>query len=107
MLGQHVTQPLARTIAPAGDDHVQAPLAQHPHMRDRGVEHVGTLVLPLGSKIASHPSAAIDNVARARLRLEWREPRYRLAGQPLLPLAFAQIKPRWRQRLIVRLTWIF
>ena len=53
------------------------------------------------------PSAAIDDVACARLRLEWREPRHRLAGQPLLPLAFAQIKPRWRQRLIVRLTGSF
>src|SRR5580658_1232912 len=107
MLGQHVTQPLARTVAPAGDDHIQAPLAQRPHMRDRAVEHIGALVLPFGSKIAPCSSAAIDDVACARLRLEWREPRYRLAGQPLLPLTLAQIKPRWRQRLIVCLTWIF
>src|ERR1700733_10280671 len=103
MLGQHVTQPLARTVAPAGDDDVQAPLAQRPHMRDRRVKHVGALVQPLGSKIASHPTAAIDDVACARLRFEWREPRHRLGGQPLLPLAFAEIKPRGRQRLIVRL----
>src|SRR3984957_14595600 len=27
MLGQHVAEPLARTVAPAGDDHIQAPLA--------------------------------------------------------------------------------
>ena len=107
MLGQHVAQPLARTVAPAGDDHVQAPLAQRPHMRDRGVEHVGALVLPLGSEIAPRPPAAIDDVACARLRFEWREPRHRLRGEPLLPLAFAQIKPRGRQRLIVRLAGIF
>src|SRR5580704_16208129 len=66
MLGQHVTQPLARTVAPAGDDDVQAPLAHRPHMRDRGVEHIGALVQPLGSKIASHPTAALDDVACAR-----------------------------------------
>ena len=78
MLGQHVTQPLARTVAPASDDHVQAPLAQRPHMGDRGVEHIGALVLPFGSKIAPCPSAAIDDVDCARLRLEWRKPRYRL-----------------------------
>src|ERR1700729_2411161 len=83
MLGQHVTQPLARTVAPAGDDRVQAPLAQRPHMRDSGVEHVGALVLPFGGKVAANPSAAIDDVACARLRLEWREPRHRLAAQPL------------------------
>ena len=103
MLGQHVAQSLARAVAPAGDDHVQAALAQRPHMRDRGVEHVGALVLPLGSKIAPRPAAAIDDVARARLRLEWGEPRQRLRGEPLLPLVFAQIKPRRRQRLVVRL----
>ena len=72
-------------------------------MRDCGVEHVGALVLPLGSKIAPCPSAAIDDVAYARLRLEWREPRKWPRGQPLLPLTFAEIKPRGRQRLIVRL----
>src|SRR6185437_8373987 len=40
MLGQHVAEPLTRTVAPARNDHVQAPLAQRPHMRDRGVEHI-------------------------------------------------------------------
>ena len=85
MLGQHVAEPLARPITPARDDYVQAPLPQRPHMGHRGVEHVGALVLPLRSKIAPRPSATIDDVASARLRLERREPRQRLAGQPLLP----------------------
>src|ERR1700733_13071095 len=76
-------------------------------MRDRGIKYVGALGLPLGGEIAPRSSAAIDDVACARLRLEWREPRYRLAAQPLLPLAFAQIEPRGRQRLVVRLTGIF
>src|ERR1700734_4079226 len=107
MLGQNVTQPLARTVAPAGDDHVQAPLAHVRALRARGVEHFGALVLRWGKKLAPGPPAAIDDVAGARLRLEWREPRHRLAGKPLLPLAFAEIKPRRRQRLIVRLTRIF
>ena len=41
-------------------------LAQRPHMRDRGVEHVGVLVLPLGGEIAPRPAAAIDDVAGVR-----------------------------------------
>ena len=76
-------------------------------MRDRGVKHVGALVLPFGSEIAPRPSAAIDDVACIRRRFEWCEPRQRLRGEPLLPLVFAEIKPRGRQRLIVRLSGIF
>ena len=76
-------------------------------MRDRGVEHVGALVLAFGSEIAPRPSAAINDVACIRRRLEWGEPRQRLRGEPLFPLVFAQIKPRGRQRLIVRLDGIF
>src|SRR5580692_11336641 len=45
MLGQHVAQPLARTVAPTGNDHIQAPLAQRPHMRDRGVEDISAFGL--------------------------------------------------------------
>src|ERR1700691_5454692 len=66
MLGQNVTQPLARTVAPAGDDHVQAPLAQRPHMRDRGVEHIGALVLPFGGEKLRHRAAAPRRRPRRR-----------------------------------------
>ena len=76
-------------------------------MGDRGVEHVDVLVLPLGREIAPRPSAAIDDVGRARLRLEWGEPRQRLRGEPLLPLVLAQIKPRGRQRLVIGLAGSF
>src|SRR6185437_373266 len=101
VLGQYVAEPLARAVAPTGDDHVQPPLAQGPHMRDSGVEHVGGLVLPFGSEIAACPAAAIDGVARVRRRLEWGEPREWARGEPLLPLVFAEIEPRGGQRLVV------
>src|ERR1700722_14836828 len=107
MLGQDVTQPPPRTVAPAGDDHVQAPLAERPHMRDRGVKHIRALVLPLGSEIAPRSSAAIDDVACARLRFERCKPHKRLSGEPLLPLVFAEVKPRGWEGLIVRLAGIF
>ena len=66
VLGEHVAQPLARAVAPAGDDDVQAARAQRLHMGDRGVEHVGALVLPLGGEIAPDVAAAIDDVNRRR-----------------------------------------
>src|ERR1700733_11964264 len=50
VLGEHMAEPLARTVAPAGDDHVWALFAQRSHVGDRGVEHIGALVQPLGSK---------------------------------------------------------
>ena len=55
VLGEHMAEALARAVAPAGDDHVQAPLAQRADMGDRGVEDIGVLVLPLGGEIASRP----------------------------------------------------
>ena len=63
VLGEHMAQPLARAVAPAGDDHVQPASAQILDVRDGGVEHVGALVLPLGSEIAPDPSAAIERHA--------------------------------------------
>ena len=106
MLGEHVAEAFARAVAPAGDDDVQAPRAQRPRMRDRGVEHIGVLALPLGREIAAGPSAAVDGVARAGRRLEGREAREGLSGQPLLPLVLAHIEPREGQRLVVRLDGI-
>ena len=60
VLGEHMAQALARAVAPAGDDHVQPASAQRLDMRDRGVEHVGVLVLPLGREIAPDPAAAVE-----------------------------------------------
>ena len=54
-------------------------------------------VRPPQSTTSLAPGCASNGVSRAT----------GCAGQPLLPLAFAQIKPRWRQRLIVRLAGIF
>ena len=51
---------------------------QRLHMRDRGVEHVGVFVLPLGREVAPRPSAAIDHVARVGRRFERAQPRERL-----------------------------
>jgi hypothetical protein len=103
MLGEHVAQALARAVAPAGNDDVQAAHAQRPHMGDRGVEHVGALVLPLGGEVSSRMAAAIDGVTGVRRRFERGQPRERLSGEPLLPLAFAHIEAGEGERLIVRL----
>src|SRR6185437_16742120 len=63
----------------------------------------GALGLPFGGKIAPRPPAAVDDVGGPRLGFEWGEPRERARGEPLLPLVFAEIKPRRRQGLVVRL----
>ena len=103
MLGEHMAQALARAVAPAGDDDIQALRPQSLNVRDRGVEDVGALVLPLGGEISSGPSAAIDRVGGVGRRLERSEPRQRLRREPLLPLVFAHVEPGEGQRLIVRL----
>ena len=103
MLGEHVAQALARAVAPAGDDDVQTARAQRLHMRDRGVEHVGALVLPLGGEVASGMAAAIDGVNGVGRRFERGQPRERLSGEALLPLVFAHIEAGEGERLIVRL----
>ena len=79
MLGEHMAQALARAVAPAGDDDVQAPRAQRLHMRDRGVEHVGAFVLPLGGEVAPRVTAAIDGVSGVGRRFERGQPRERLS----------------------------
>ena len=66
VLGEHVAEALARAVAPAGDDDAEGPLSRkRPDVRDRRVEHVDVLVVPLGSEIAPDPAAAVDDV-RAR-----------------------------------------
>ena len=103
VLRQHMAQPLARAVAPAGDDRIEPPLAQSLDVRDRRVEHIGVLVLPLGGKIAPDPAAAVDDIRRAGLRLEGRQPRQRRAVEPLIPFVLSEIEPAVRQRLIVGL----
>ncbi len=93
VLGQHVAQPLARAVAPAGDDHRDAALAQVPNVRDGGVENIGVLVLALGREVAADAPAAIDDVRRARARLEGSQTRQRRACEPLLPFVFGQVEP--------------
>ena len=77
VLGQHVAQPFARAVAPAGDDRLEPALAEVPDVGDRGVEHVGGLGLPLGREGAADPPAAIDDRHGARRVVEGREPRER------------------------------
>ena len=92
MLGEHVAQALARAVAPAGDDDVQAARTQRLHMGDRGVEHVGAFVVPLGGEVAPRVTAAIDGVKGVGRRFERGQPRERLTGEALLPLVFAHIE---------------
>ena len=73
---------------------LEAPRAQSLDMGDGGVEHIGVLVLPLGREIAPDTPAAIDDIGRARARLEGRQPRERRGGEPLLPFVLGQIEPR-------------
>ena len=70
MLGEHMAEPLARAVGPAGDDDRQALLAQRPHVGDGGLEHIDVLVLPFGREIATDPAAAVDDVERIGRRLE-------------------------------------
>ena len=103
VFGEHMTQPLARAVAPACDNDLEPALAQSPDMGGRRVEYVGVLLLPLGGEIASHPPPAIDGVLSAGGSLERRQACERLGGEPFLPLVVGEIEARMGQRLIVRL----
>ena len=47
---EHVGKPLACAIRPRGKDDAFAACLQRAHMADRGIEHIGIWVCPLGGK---------------------------------------------------------
>ena len=82
VLGQDMAQALARAVAPAGDDDLQAALAQSSDVAHGGVEDIDILIEPLGREIAADPGAAVDDTSALRRRLERREPRQTVRGEP-------------------------
>ena len=101
VVGEHMAQPLPRTVRPAGDDHRLAGGAQRPQMRDRRLEHVDVLVLPLRREIPARPAAAVDHVERLRRRLERLQPRGRPRLQGRRELRRRKVEPVRFQRLVV------
>src|SRR4029079_18989147 len=61
MLGKKRNQPLARTVAPAGDDHALKLALPVLGMGHPGVEHIHALGLALGGKGATLPAAKRDD----------------------------------------------
>ena len=100
MLGEHMAEPFARAVAPAGDDRRSG--RARASARICATAASNTLAFsfwPLGREIAPDPPAAVDDVGRAGRGLEGRQPRQRRGREPLLPLVFAQVEPVGRSGL--------
>ena len=101
VVGEHVAHALARAVAPQRDRDALAGALQAQHVPGDGFEYVGVGLGALGGEIASLPRAGVDHIGRLRHR-EGRQPRQRRDFQTLAPLAFGEIKPLRRQRLVRR-----
>ena len=89
VLGQKRRQPLARAVAPAGDDHALALAAQPLGMSHHGIEHGDAFGLPLGREGPALPAAERHDARRLGL-LERIERNDLAACKRRLPVRLAQ-----------------